>query len=114
MLAGGLGKGRMDRNGGTRPRKTWRLLILSSGEISVAEHMLAAQKKARAGQEVRLVDVPADAGASLGVFDTIFDFASGAAFANYLTEAVRQGNALKLLHGYTGPRGEDQEPGGGN
>jgi putative DNA primase/helicase len=90
MLAGGLGKGRMDRNGGTRPRKTWRLLILSSGEISVAEHMLAAQKKARAGQEVRLVDVPADAGASLGVFDTIFDFASGAAFANYLTEAVRQ------------------------
>lgn len=32
----------------------------------------------------------------------------------YKATFVRQGNALKLLHGYTGPRGEDQEPGGGN
>lgn len=96
MLASGVGKSRMDRAAGIRPRKTWRLMILSSGEVGVAEHMLAAQKKARAGQEVRLVDVPADAGAGLGVFDTIFDFASGAAFANYLRQAVTQAHGTFL------------------
>jgi hypothetical protein len=46
--------------------------------------------QARAGQEVRLVDIPADAGCGLGVFENIHGFSSADVFARTLRD-----NALK-------------------
>ncbi|HUW79871.1 MAG TPA: DUF927 domain-containing protein, partial [Acidocella sp.] len=79
MLMNGTGKARAQRTGAPRPVLAWRVLTLSSGELGLADHMAEADKKTRAGQEVRLADVPADAGAGLGVFDSVDGHAEGGA-----------------------------------
>lgn len=60
MLANGAGKVRSDKNGCARKRLSWRLLFLSTGEISLAAHIEQSGKRARAGQEARILDIPAD------------------------------------------------------
>src|SRR5207249_3789011 len=39
MLANGMGKGRMTKTIGARRRLTWSTLVLSSGEITLSQHM---------------------------------------------------------------------------
>jgi putative DNA primase/helicase len=88
MLANGSGKARANRNGGLRDPVSWRILFLSSGEAGLAEHMAEAKKKPKAGQEIRLLDIPADAGRGLGMFENLHDYATGSAFSKALTEAT--------------------------
>lgn len=66
LLANEQEKNRNTRGGMNRKRRTWRLLFLSSGEKSLADHMAEAGKRVMAGQEVRMVDIPLDAGAGMG------------------------------------------------
>lgn len=88
MLANGSGKARANRTGTMRDTASWRLLFVSSGEAGLAEHMAQANRKPKAGMEIRLLDIPADAGRGLGLFDTLNDYASGSAFSKGLTEAA--------------------------
>jgi uncharacterized protein (DUF927 family) len=88
MLANGSGKARANRMGAMRDTACWRVLFLSSGEAGLAEHMAQANRKSKAGQEVRLLDIAADAGKGLGLFDTLHDYESGAVFSKVLTEAA--------------------------
>jgi uncharacterized protein (DUF927 family) len=88
MLGNGVGKSRMERTAVNRPVKRWRLLFLSSGEIGLAEHMASVSRKTRAGQEVRMAEIPADAGAGLGVFENLHGHANGAVFAVALKDAA--------------------------
>ncbi len=69
-LANGAGKARAARDGSLRKPKSWRVLVLSTGEVPT-ETKLAEDKgrKARAGQLVRLLDIPADREKGFGVFD---------------------------------------------
>ena len=69
-LANGSGKARAARDGSLREPKTWRVLILSTGEVPT-ETKLAEDRgrKARAGQLVRMLDIPADRNAGFGAFD---------------------------------------------
>jgi putative DNA primase/helicase len=90
MLANGTGKRRGQPHGGTRPRLTWRLLFLSTGEISLEQHMAEAGQRIQAGQEVRLVDIPADAGAGYGLFEDLHGTTSSKAFADQLREATAE------------------------
>ena len=70
QLASGVGKGRSARDGSIRAPMTWRVLTLSTGELPMAAKIAEdKQRKAYAGQAVRLLDVPADAGRGYGVFD---------------------------------------------
>lgn len=85
MLANEQGKARATRGGTPRPRQTWRLLFLSAGELGLADHMAEGQKRTRTGQEVRMADIPADAGAGLGAFENLQGYEGGAAFAKYIT-----------------------------
>ncbi|MBU0761866.1 MAG: DUF927 domain-containing protein, partial [Candidatus Altiarchaeota archaeon] len=89
MIANGRGKSRAKRNGDTKPTKRWNVLFLSSGEMSLADHMEDAGKKTRAGQETRLVNIPADTGAH-GIFDTLHDYDDGAQLADALTSSCAQ------------------------
>ena len=50
--------------------------------------MAIANRKSKAGMEVRLLDIPADAGHGLGLFDTLHDYASGSVFSKALTCAT--------------------------
>jgi uncharacterized protein (DUF927 family) len=72
MLAQGIGKARAGRNGEARQPARWRTLILSSGELTQAAKIGEDRgRAAAAGQMVRLLDIPSDAGAELGAFDAI-------------------------------------------
>ncbi|MBL8328720.1 MAG: DUF927 domain-containing protein [Rubrivivax sp.] len=88
MLANGQGKSRAGRSGAARPRLSWRVLGLSAGEIGLADHMSEAGKRPRAGQELRMIDLPADAGAGLGIFEALHEFESPGALAQHLTRAA--------------------------
>jgi len=90
MLANGSGKSRAGRTGSARDRASWRLLFLSCGEIGLAEHLGEIGKTPRAGQELRLAEIPADAGAGLGVFENLHDYATGSEFAKALDRSARR------------------------
>ncbi|WP_367065239.1 DUF927 domain-containing protein [Oryzisolibacter sp. LB2S] len=85
MLANEQSKARATRGGAPRARLSWRLLFLSAGELGLADHMAEGMKRARTGQEVRMADIPADAGAGMGAFEHIHNHASPAAFSSHLT-----------------------------
>lgn len=55
---------RADRNGDARARAEWRLLFLSTGEVTLSERLGEDRPghQARAGQNVRLLNVPIDSG----------------------------------------------------
>lgn len=88
LLANGAGKSRAGRDGLARTPPNWRTLFLSTGELSLAEKMQEAGHRARVGQEVRLVDVPADAGAGLGIFENLHGFLDGDALARHLRDVT--------------------------
>lgn len=89
MLANEQSKARATRGGAPRARLSWRLLFLSAGELGLADHMAEGMKRARTGQEVRMADIPADAGAGMGTFENIHGHASPAAFATHLSREVQ-------------------------
>ena len=88
MLANGSGKARASRTGGGRPRVQWRILFLSSGEITLADKLSEISRRPRAGQEVRFVNIVADAGASHGIFEDLHGSADGGVFAEHLKAAA--------------------------
>lgn len=85
MLANEQGKARATRTGTPRTRQAWRLLFLSAGELGLADHMAEGMKRTRTGQEVRMADIPADAGAGFGAFENLHTATNGAAFAKHIT-----------------------------
>lgn len=89
MLANGQGKSRANRSGLARKSQQWRVLFLSSGELSLADKIAedGRGRRTAAGQEVRIVDIPADAGAGMGIFEDLHGFETGDAFARHLCKA---------------------------
>lgn len=57
-LFGGLGKGAMDANRQLKKRRSWRTIILSTGEITVQEKLEQSGKKTKGGTLVRFPDLP--------------------------------------------------------
>lgn len=90
MLANEQEKGRATRGGLAKRRRTWRLLFLSSGELGLGDHMRQAGKDMRAGQEVRFVDIPLDAGAGMGGLECLHGFSSAQALAEGITHNAGQ------------------------
>jgi putative DNA primase/helicase len=89
MLANEQSKARATRNGAPRPRLSWRLLFLSAGELGLADHMAEGMRRARTGQEVRMADIPADAGAGLGMLENLHSLAGGGPeFSRKIVEAA--------------------------
>ena len=88
MLLNGHGKGRASKDGEARARAEWRMPILSSGEIGIAAKIREGRGTLKQGQLVRIIDLPADAGKGLGVFENIHGAANAAEFANTLKAAA--------------------------
>lgn len=86
MLGNGKGKGRAHHTGGLREATSWRITMLSSGEIGLADHIASTGQKIHAGQTVRFIELPADAGKGFGMWDTLHGMADGAAFTNALKD----------------------------
>jgi putative DNA primase/helicase len=88
FLANGSGKARMSRGIGLRKSFQWRMLFMCFGELTLIEHVAPAGKKPRGGAEIRLLAIPSDAGAGLGVFEELHGAASPAVFADSLKGAA--------------------------
>src|SRR5574337_412328 len=93
-LGNGAGKQRASRTGAARPVARWRCILLSSGELTVGTIMAEAGHRIKAGQSVRLLDVPA--ARRFGCFDELHGFSSGAA----LSDAIKR--AAGLHYGWAG------------
>lgn len=106
MLGNGQTKARSNVNGDAKAVGMWRLLFQSTGEIGLAEHVKSGGGTVRAGMEVRMLDIPSDAGAGMGVFEEIHGATSPAAFADSLqtlSEAFYGSPADALLTRITNP-----------
>ena len=91
MLTNETGKTRANKQGSARKPAEWRILFLSTGEITLADKIREDGKsRAMAGQLVRVVDIPADAGAGLGLFENLHGFPDGDAFSRHLKEAAKK------------------------
>jgi uncharacterized protein (DUF927 family) len=90
MLANGTGKQRATRSGAAARPHEWRVVVGSNGEITLADKMSEIGRRPRAGQEVRLIDVPADAGAGYGLFEALHGQPTAAVFADRLKAMARR------------------------
>jgi uncharacterized protein (DUF927 family) len=90
MLGNGQGKWRGARFGLGKPALRFNTLFLSTGEHSLAEKIAENGGTVRAGMEVRCCEIPADAGAGLGLFEALHGELNGDAFARELKRLVGQ------------------------
>lgn len=92
MLGNGSGKSRSSRDGSARRAAKWRVMFLSSGEIGLADKVAEDGRGRRlaAGQQVRIVDISADAGAGMGMFENLHGFESAEMLARHLRTATMQ------------------------
>lgn len=88
LLANGQGKARASRKGFAKPAQRWRLFFLSAGEESLSAIMARAGKRSSAGQEIRLADIEAYAGADMGIFEELNGFQSAASLASSIKEVT--------------------------
>jgi putative DNA primase/helicase len=82
MLANGQGKARMGH-----AKRSWRVLFITSGEISLADHMSKAGVETMIGQEVRLLEIATDC-AEHGLFENIHSSKTPADFSNKMKAAT--------------------------
>lgn len=94
-VADGIGKQRAGRTGAARTAKRWRLMLLSSGEVTLETKMAEAGKRTRAGQNVRLVTV--SAGRTFGAWDNLHGHPTGAS----LSDALKRSATTE--YGHAGP-----------
>ena len=97
-LANGSGKQRARRDGSLQDPRAWRVFVLSSGELPI-ETKIAEDygRKTRAGQTIRLLDLPADRGLGYGAFD----HGGACADAGKLADAIK--DAACSAYGTAGP-----------
>ena len=84
-LGNGRGKQRASRSGGARAVTRWRCFVLSSGERTIATTMMEGGQRAKAGQVVRLLDIPSTR--RFGAWDDLQGMVSGTAFSDALKRA---------------------------
>lgn len=96
MLGNGQGKSRATREGDARSAKRFRNLVLSSGEKSLSDLMAQSGQTVMAGQEVRMIEIAADAGCGYGAFENIHGARTSQEFAEQLKRATLEN------HGHAG------------
>lgn len=79
------GKGRMNADGGSRQVADWLVSLLSTGEVTLEQHMASAGEKTHAGQEIRLLSIPLP---DAGLFVDLHHLPDGAAFSNHIKQAT--------------------------
>jgi uncharacterized protein (DUF927 family) len=100
MLPNSQGKERLKSDGTKNRSYTWRLNFLSTGEMAIVDKIEETGKlKAQAGQEVRIIEIPIDAGNASSTFEDLHGFASSNDFSIMLGKNSKQfyGTALRVF-----------------
>lgn len=95
-MANGTGKARASRNGSARAAKRWRVMLFSSGELGLSALMAEGGKRSRAGQEIRLLDIPARR--AFGAWDNLHSMTGGREFS----DAIQRASVTH--YGHAGPQ----------
>lgn len=92
-MANGTGKTRASRNGSARATRRWRVMLFSSGELGLSALMAEGGKRSRAGQEIRLLDIPARR--TYGAWDNLHGMTGGREFSDAIqhTSVTHYGHA---------------------
>ena len=77
MYSQGIGKQRMGKDALPREPKTWRGMLFSTGEVGLSDHMNDDRNKPKAGQLVRVIDIPAQVKNAYGCFEDLHGFENG-------------------------------------
>jgi uncharacterized protein (DUF927 family) len=84
MLANGHGKTVMGSTRRVSAIRRWRLIYLSNGELSLGDMIKSSGQQFFAGQDVRLAEIPVDAGVGFGAFENIHECADSKSFSEKL------------------------------
>jgi len=87
-LGNGRGKQRANRSGNARGVTRWRCFVISSGERTIATTMQEGGHRAKAGQSMRLLDIPA--AQAYGAWDALHGATNPAAFSDAIKRAAAQ------------------------
>ncbi|MDR3670145.1 MAG: DUF927 domain-containing protein [Holophaga sp.] len=90
LLANGMDKVRARKTLDSRPRRRWQTLFLSTGEVTLADKMREEGRTPKAGQDVRMVDIPVTPEGLDQAFECWDGFPSSKALADHLRIATRQ------------------------
>lgn len=90
MIVGGIGKQRMAKDTSLKDTKTWRVIVLSTGEVGLVDHIRTGNKKAKAGQLARVVDIPAEVEGGHGCFEDLRGHKSGKEMADAVDNACKE------------------------
>lgn len=110
MIGNGHGKQRASRSGAARVPARWRCAVLSTGEVTIGAAMADAGQRQKAGQSIRLLDVPAQR--EHGIYDSLGSFPSGAHLSDHLKRAasIHYGHpAREFVRRLTGDRTDHLE-----
>jgi putative DNA primase/helicase len=97
LLLNGVSKSRMSRDAAAKAIIRWFAAIFSSGERSIQAHLTGKTTEHKAGQGVRMIDMPVIAKIGLGIFDVLNSWQNPKALSEYLTAAAAQD------YGFAGP-----------
>jgi putative DNA primase/helicase len=95
-MVNGQGKTRANRYGEAREATRWRVFLLSTGEVTLAARMAAGNLDVKAGQELRIMDIPV--AGQFGLFDELHGRGSGGILADEARNLAAQ------HYGHAGPR----------
>ena len=86
---GGTGRHRAKQDGMLQQSTRFQLMGLSTGEMTLGDFLRQSKHslKPAAGQEIRMMDVPADAGGGHGLFECLHGLESGARLSEQLKQA---------------------------
>jgi putative DNA primase/helicase len=90
MISQGIGKQRASRDGSPKDPKVWRVMMLSTGEVGLEEHMRTGKKKPMAGQQARIADIPAEIANGYGCFNYLHHSKDGAEFSDEIDRQCRE------------------------
>ena len=85
-LGNGRGKQRASRTGAARSVTRWQAFIVSTGERTIGTTMAEGGHRTKAGQAVRLLDIPA--ARRFGCFDELHGAATGTALSDAIKRAA--------------------------
>ncbi|QZA82559.1 DUF927 domain-containing protein [Deefgea piscis] len=87
-MLNGVSRTQGRKDGGNRAKRRWLMTLISTGEVPMSQFLTEGGNVVRGGQEIRMLDIPADTG-RYKAFDSIHNSEGGGEFALELTEAAR-------------------------
>jgi putative DNA primase/helicase len=96
MVANEMGKSRMTSAINLRRTLSWQTIIVSSGEVTLAETLETNGKRPKVGAELRILNIPINSDDASKVFDCLHGFKGGDKISNHMKEVSKKYNGSPI------------------